>query len=105
LICQDRFKDVVFGGTLRNLLAGDVDWPAVLGALRASGYRGWIGVEPVWYQLFVSPWGTGCSRYIHTCCLPDRVIATWQQSRSTGAQPLVMHSLSWDEIGNIVRSA
>ncbi|MGD1975201.1 MAG: hypothetical protein PVH37_17005 [Desulfobacterales bacterium] len=55
--------------------------------------------------LFISPWGTGCSRYIHTCSLPERVIATWQQSQTTGAQPLVMHSLSWDEIRSIVKKA
>ena len=50
LICQVHFKDAEFGGVLRNLLAGDVDWPAVVGALRNSGYEGWISVEPVWYH-------------------------------------------------------
>jgi L-ribulose-5-phosphate 3-epimerase len=50
LICQVHFKDAEFGGALRNLLAGDVDWPSVMGALRNSGYEGWISVEPVWYQ-------------------------------------------------------
>ena len=50
LICQVHFKDAVFGGALRNLLAGDVDWPAVVGALRTSGYKGWVSVEPVWYR-------------------------------------------------------
>lgn len=55
--------------------------------------------------LFISPWGTGCSRYIHTFSLPDKVIAMWQQSQTSGAQPLVMHSLSWDEIRSIVKGA
>ena len=50
LICQVHFKDAEFGGVLRNLLAGDVDWPAVVGALRNSDYGGWISVEPVWYH-------------------------------------------------------
>jgi len=55
--------------------------------------------------LFISPWGTGCSRYIHTLSLPDKVIAMWQQSQSTGEQPLVMHALSWDEIRDVVSGA
>jgi hypothetical protein len=44
LICQVHFKDAAFGGVLRNLLAGDVDWQAVVRALRTSGYRGWISI-------------------------------------------------------------
>jgi hypothetical protein len=44
LICQVHFKDAAFGGVLRNLLAGDVDRQAVVGALRAVGYRGWISI-------------------------------------------------------------
>lgn len=44
MICQVHFKDAAFGGVLRNLLAGDVDWPAVMGSLRTSGYRGWISI-------------------------------------------------------------
>jgi len=48
--------------------------------------------------IFTSPWGTGCSRYIHTCATEDGVYATWQQSQPSGAQPLVMRYLSWEEI-------
>ncbi|MFW5914991.1 MAG: exo-alpha-sialidase [Planctomycetota bacterium] len=50
------------------------------------------------FPLFTSPWGTGCSRYIHTCATADGVYATWQQSQPSGAQPLVMRYLSWEEI-------
>lgn len=48
--CQLHFKDASFGGVLRNLLAGEVDWQAVVDALRAVRYSGWISVEPEWYH-------------------------------------------------------
>ena len=49
-ICALHFKDATFGGQLVNLLAGDIDWRAVNGALNQIGYRGWISVEPEWYR-------------------------------------------------------
>ena len=52
--------------------------------------------------LFVSPWGTGCSRYIHACADAFGIHAAWQQGRSSGAQPLVMNSLSWEEVSGIL---
>lgn len=30
-----------------DLLSGDVDWPAVMGALRAAGYDGWVAAEMI----------------------------------------------------------
>ena len=53
--------------------------------------------------IFTSPWGTGCSRYIHTCATEDGVYATWQQSQPSGAQPLVMRYLSWEKIRGTAR--
>jgi hexulose-6-phosphate isomerase len=49
-ICALHFKDATFGGHLRDLLAGDIDWPAVNRALGRIHYRGWISVEPEWYR-------------------------------------------------------
>ena len=56
-IVQVHFKDATYrlaGGTLhaevRQLLEGDVDWPAVMRALNETGYRGWISVEPEAYR-------------------------------------------------------
>lgn len=49
-ICQVHFKDATTTGSLRNLLAGDVDWKSVIDALHAIDYAGWIGVEPEWYR-------------------------------------------------------
>lgn len=56
------------------------------------------------FPLFTSPWGTGCSRYIHTCAAEEGVYATWQQSQPSGAQPLVMRYLSWGEIAEAGQS-
>jgi hexulose-6-phosphate isomerase len=49
-ICALHFKDATFGGQLRNLLAGDIDWRGVNEALNQIDYRGWISVEPNWYR-------------------------------------------------------
>lgn len=43
--------------------------------------------------LFVSPHGTGCSRYVETLVAEDGIRATWQQAQPSGAQPLVTHFL------------
>jgi hypothetical protein len=55
--------------------------------------------------MFISPWGTGCSRYIHTCLTKDRIFATWQQSQNSGAQPLVMNALTMEEAETIFSEA
>ncbi|MFZ2656042.1 MAG: sugar phosphate isomerase/epimerase family protein [Victivallales bacterium] len=49
-IRQIHFKDAKRGIVLRNLLAGDVDWPAVMRTIRVMNYDGWICVEPEWYK-------------------------------------------------------
>lgn len=48
-IGQIHFKDAEFGGNLRSLLEGEVNWRAVIEALHSIDYRGWILVEPTWY--------------------------------------------------------
>jgi len=56
-IVQVHFKDATYrlaGATLhaevRQLLEGDVDWPAVMRALNEVDYSGWISVEPESYR-------------------------------------------------------
>lgn len=56
-IVQIHFKDARFrlaGATLHSeihqILNGDVEWPAVMSAIREIGYHGWISVEPEAYQ-------------------------------------------------------
>jgi hypothetical protein len=53
---------------------------------------------------FVSPWGTGSSRYIQTLATDRGVIATWQQAQKDGSQPLVIHALTWEEIRDLLAS-
>ncbi len=39
---------------------------------------------------FVSPWGSGCSRYVDVLETTDGFYTTWQQSQKDSSQPLVM---------------
>ena len=43
---------------------------------------------------FVSPHGTGCSRYVDVLATDRGYYATWQQSQPDGSQPLVMNFVS-----------
>ena len=52
--------------------------------------------------MFVSPHGTGCSRYVSTLITPDGVLATWQQSQENFSQPLVGNFLSNQQIEEIL---
>ncbi len=44
--------------------------------------------------IFISPTGTGCSRYVDVLSTTDGFYATWQQSQDDLSQPLVMNFLS-----------
>jgi hypothetical protein len=52
--------------------------------------------------LFVSPWGTGCSRYVETLTTSEGILAIWEQSQQDGSQPLVGHLLPMDEVARIL---
>ena len=52
--------------------------------------------------LFISPHGTGCSRYVDVLSTGEGMYATWQQAQQDGSQPLVMNFLSQDEIEQIL---
>lgn len=52
--------------------------------------------------LFVSPFGTGASRYVETLTTGNGIIATWEQSQQNGSQPLVIHQLSMDEVEKLL---
>lgn len=45
----------------------------------------------VTHPMFVSPHGTGCSRYVDVLATKDNYIVTWQQSQDDRSQPLVMN--------------
>ena len=52
--------------------------------------------------LFVSPYGTGCSRYVDVLPTSTGMFTTWQQSQSDGSQPLVMNFVPQAEIEEIL---
>ncbi|QDV40817.1 hypothetical protein Enr13x_06530 [Stieleria neptunia] len=52
--------------------------------------------------LFVSPFGTGCSRYVDVLDRPEGMYATWQQSQPDGSQPLVLHFVPRSEIESVL---
>ncbi|MEQ9407123.1 MAG: hypothetical protein RIK87_05330 [Fuerstiella sp.] len=43
--------------------------------------------------MFISPYGTGCSRYVDVLATKEGFYATWQQSQDDLSQPLVMNYL------------
>ena len=51
-----------------------------------------------WFPEFVSPHGTGCSRYVDVLATDAYWYATWQQSQPDQSQPLVCHAVPTDEI-------
>ena len=54
---------------------------------------------------FVSPHGTGCSRYVTTLRVGDDLVAFWQQGQSDGSQPLVSHRLPWARVIELLSGA
>ena len=56
----------------------------------------------VYEPMFISPHGTGCSRYVSVCRSADGFVATWQQSQPDGSQPLVMNYISHDEAASLL---
>ena len=51
---------------------------------------------------FVSPFGTGCSRYVDVLVDEDALIATWQQGQPDGSQPLVLNSVPLDTVREVL---
>lgn len=51
---------------------------------------------------FISPHGTGCSRYVDVLTTAWGMYATWQQSQPDCSQPLVMNFLSNDDVARIL---
>lgn len=54
------------------------------------------------HPLFVSPHGTGSSRYLDVVCHDDVWYATWQQSQPDHSQPLVMNQMTRTEIETLL---
>ncbi len=52
--------------------------------------------------LLISPYGTGCSRYVDVCVTDTQYLVTWQQAQSDGSQPLVIHRVDKGEIESLL---
>jgi len=52
--------------------------------------------------LFVSPYGTGCSRYVDVLAVDEGFYVTWQQSQADGSQPLVMNFVGMRELAAVL---
>ena len=67
-----------------------------LGGLAVVPEGQWAAIERLSVNLpaFVSPWGTGCSRYVDVLETAEGYYATWQQSQADFSQPLVMNIVS-----------
>ncbi|MGD9938873.1 MAG: exo-alpha-sialidase [Clostridia bacterium] len=59
----------------------------------------------VLYPEFISPYGTGTSRYVDTLATAKGIYATWQQAQVDGSQPLVMNFVGWDEVRTTLGTA
>ncbi len=51
---------------------------------------------------FISPWGSGASRYVDVLPTEDGLYATWEQSQPDLSQPLVMNYLGWEAIDRLL---
>ncbi|MEI6387712.1 MAG: sialidase family protein [Spirochaetota bacterium] len=50
------------------------------------------------FPAFVSPWGTGSSRYVTVLACEEGLYASWQQSQPDRSQALVLNMLPMDEV-------
>lgn len=63
-----------------------------------DGFRRLSKHEP----LFISPHGTGCSRYVDVLRIKEGFLSTWQQSQPDGSQPLVSNFVAIDEAESLL---
>ncbi|MEP3481319.1 MAG: exo-alpha-sialidase [Fuerstiella sp.] len=69
-----------------------------------SDARGVVRISDLLPQ-FVSPYGTGCSRYVDVCQTPEGYFATWQQSQTDFSQPLVMNFVAHELVIQIFEAS
>lgn len=75
-----------------------------LGGYAVSEAAGLRDIERISTYLpeFVSPTGSGSSRYIQAFHTSQGLLAFWQQSQEDFSQPLVMHRLSMEQVEEIL---
>ncbi len=72
-------------------------------AFSMDGYFPVVERLSVELPMFVSPYGTGSSRYVSTLVTEEGIYALWQQSQNDLSQPLVINFLSNREIDEILK--
>ena len=55
------------------------------------------------FPTFVSPYGTGCSRYVDVLATDSDFYVTWQQAQEDGSQPLVINRVRRSEVESILK--
>ncbi|HOK56612.1 MAG TPA: exo-alpha-sialidase [bacterium] len=55
------------------------------------------------FPLFISPFGTGCNRYVSAFFDGEKIYAIWQRSMPDFSQPLVMNTVDIEEIERILK--
>lgn len=75
----------------------------ISGAFLGSG-ESWTELERLseLQPFFVSPYGTGCSRYVRTLSTSEGILAVWQQGQENGSQPLVSHFLPMSRVEELL---
>ncbi len=75
-----------------------------IGGVACVARQQWNRIERLtpYKPLLVSPWGTGCSRYVDVHASNDGYFVTWQQSQNDLSQPLVMNFIGFDEVEKIL---
>ncbi|MGB9677836.1 MAG: exo-alpha-sialidase, partial [Candidatus Ratteibacteria bacterium] len=57
----------------------------------------------LYFPLFVSPYGTGCNRYVSAFWDGEKIYAIWQRSISDFSQPLFINIVDVEEIERILK--
>lgn len=75
-----------------------------LGGVAFSVGEQWHRTErlSIYKPMFISPFGSGCSRYVDVLSRPEGMYATWQQAQEDGSQPLVLNFVSRSEIDSVL---
>ncbi len=75
-----------------------------IGGIAIGNDRDLSSIESISIEgpLFVSPKGTGCSRYVATLVTDAGIFANWQQSQDDLSQPLVGNFLPMDRVIEIL---
>ncbi|NJN83092.1 MAG: hypothetical protein HC802_12945 [Caldilineaceae bacterium] len=66
-----------------------------------ANFPGWND-SPSFFRFFVSPWGTGSSRYADVLATGRGLFASWEQAQADGSQPLVGNFLEMERVDHLL---